>query len=106
MRYQIQLYNPRPLNVIIRALVGLGFLIDQSRRFDAGDYEVAELAGLAVKRPNVLAQAGVNQRKGNDDPLGLSAAHRVVADGDGSLGVDRPADRGQHIHPGIAQGGG
>ena len=106
MRHQVQLHDPSPLDVVIRALVGLGFLIDQSRRFDAGDYEVAELAGLAVKRPNVLAQAGVNQRKGNDDPLGLSAAHRVVADGDGSLGADRPADRGQHIHPGIAQGGG
>jgi hypothetical protein len=30
----------------------------------------------------------------------------VVADGDWPLGVDRPADRGQHIHPGVAQGGG
>ena len=103
MRHQVQLHDARPLDVVIRALVGLGFLIDQSRRFDAGDDEVAELAGLAVKRPNVPAQAGINQRKGNDDPLGLSAAHRVVTDGDGSLGVDCSANRCQHIHPGAAQ---
>ena len=30
----------------------------------------------------------------------------MVADSNWPLGVDRPADRGQHIHPGIAQGGG
>ena len=30
----------------------------------------------------------------------------MVADSNWPLGVDRSADRGQHIHPGVAQGGG
>ena len=75
MRHQVQLHDPSPLDVVIRALVGLGFLIDQSRRFDTGDDEVPKLPALAIKSPDVPAQAGIHQGKGYDDSLGLAAAH-------------------------------
>ncbi len=106
VRHEVQLDDARPLDVVVRTLVRLRLLIKKGRRFDARDDKVPKLPALAIKGPDVPTQTGVHQGKGHDDPLGLSAAHRVVADGDRSLGVDRPADRGQHIHPGVAQSGG
>lgn len=50
MRHQVQLHDPSPLDIVISVPVSLGFFIDQSRRFDAGDNEVAELAGLALRQ--------------------------------------------------------
>ena len=94
MRHQVQLDDARPLDVVVQTFVGLWLLIEQCRRFDTGDDEVPKLSALAIKGPDVPAQPGVHQREGNDDSLGLTAAHRVVADGDWPLGVDRPADRG------------
>lgn len=49
------------------------------------------------------AQAGIHQGEGNDDALGFAATHRVVADGDGPLGVDGTADRCRHGHRRIGQ---
>ena len=106
VRHEVQFDDARPLDIVVRSFVGLRLLIEQGRHFDARDNEVAEFSALAVKSPGVPAQAGIHQRKRHDDPFGLAAAHRVVADGDWPLGVDRPADRCQHIHLRIAQGGG
>ncbi|MPN55493.1 hypothetical protein SDC9_203176 [bioreactor metagenome] len=104
MRHEIQLNDARPLDIIIRSFVGLRNLFKQCWRFDAGDDEIPKLSTLAIKGPGVPAQAGIYQSKGHNDPFGLSAAHRVVADGDGALGVDGSTNHGQHIHLGYAQG--
>ncbi len=78
----------------MRSFVGLWLLVEQCWFFDAGDDEIPKLSTLAIKGPYVPAQAGINQGKGHNYPLGLAAAHRVVADGDGSLSVDSSANRG------------
>jgi len=106
VRHEVRLDDARPLDVVVRPFVGQWFLVDQRWRFDAGDDEIPKLSAIAIKGPDVPAQAGIHQREGHDDALGLTAAHRVVADGDGPLGVDRPANRGKHVHPGVAQSGG
>ena len=69
MRYQVQLHDPSPLDVVIRTFVSLWLLVEQRWRFDAGDDEVPKLSALAIKGPDVPAQAGIHQREGHDDPL-------------------------------------
>lgn len=94
VRHEIQLDDARPLDVVILPFVGLWLLVEQCWYFDAGDDEIPKLSTLAIKGPDVPAQACIYQGKGHNYPLGLAVAHRVVADGYGALSVDGSANRG------------
>src|SRR3990167_7803585 len=61
MRNQLDFDNPRPLNIVVRALVCLGLFIEQRGVVDSRDNEITELSDLAVKRSDVPAQTCVDQ---------------------------------------------
>ena len=75
MRHEAQLNDARPLDVVFCQFMRLRRFIKQLRRFDAADDEVAEAVAFAVVGAHVPAQAGIDQREGDDDALRFAARH-------------------------------
>jgi len=75
MWHEAQLNDARPLDIVFCQFMRLRASCEQAWRFDAGNDEVAEAVAFAVVGAHVPAQAGIDQREGDDDALRFAARH-------------------------------